>query len=582
MCEGGKQIMPFIKIKADGKIKTISVTKYSTILQAIRQAGISFETPCSGIGSCGKCRVIAKGELEAPEADEKKFIDMRKGERLACIAKISGDTEIEIISKDKSIKTINSGITCDAEVDSSIKSVCLGSINGNTNYEINNVSLLKKIEQFENDSNYAEYKNQLYGVIYNDELIDVCTKKAEILAVAVDIGTTGVSAYLISLETGEILKKTSALNPQTEFGGDVITRMAFCMENEGGTLKLQKLIVDEINTLIERMLTDNFKKNQIYNAVIAGNTTMLHLFLGINPSSMAKAPYRPVFLNPVIINPEQVGILINPFGKITILPGASSYVGADIVSGIAASGFNKKKYNSLFIDIGTNGEIAAICNGRMICTSTAAGPALEGMNISCGSRAENGAIETFKIDESYKISYSTIGNSEASGICGSGLIDLVSELLKRKIILKNGRFNPDIDGRISSRIKDKKFYITDKVFLSQKDIRQIQLAKGAIAAGIKMLLKKINMPVEELRVVIIAGAFGYHINADSILNIGLIPEGFTGKILFAGNTSIEGARLAAINKKYFEEMNAIKNQMETLELSTDSEFQDYFIKELNF
>lgn len=582
--------MPLISINVEGKIKKVSLAKASTILQAIRQADIKFETPCNGMGLCGKCKVIAKGELEAPELNEEKFIDTEKGERLACITKVLGDAEVEIIRKNKSIKTVNSGITCNVDVNSNIKLVSIGSIEKDCpkpfiesiDYVIKNFMLLKKVEKLEKESLDEKNTVQIYGVIYNNELIDIQIEKTEILAVAIDIGTTGVSAYLIDLKNGQILKKASALNPQTEVGGDVITRMAYCMNNEEGVLKLQRLIVDEINALIEQLIFDKYQIDEIYSMTVAGNTTMLHLFSGINPYYMAKAPYRPIFLDSAIIEPEKIGITINPLGKIILLPGTSAYVGADIISGIAASGFNKKEWNSLFIDIGTNGEIAAICNGKMICTSTAAGPALEGMNISCGLRAENGAIEAFQIDENYNISFCTIGNAEAQGICGSGLIDLVSELLRRNIILQNGRLNSHIDNRIGSRIKDKKFYITDSIYLSQKDIRQIQLAKGAIAAGIKMLLEKINLPMEKLNEVIIAGAFGYHINAASILNIGLIPKGFEGKILFAGNTSIEGARLAAINKLYLEEMNSIKNEMQTLELSTDSKFQEYFIKELNF
>jgi len=580
--------MPLISFEQNGEQKCITMTKFSTILQCIRAAGISFELPCSGLGLCGKCKVIAKGELEAPSSDEKKFIDINKNERLACCAKIVGDVFIEFIDRKKEIKTVNSGITKNVEVHSSINLVDLGSIQRGSylpfietlNYHISDLSIYDKIACIENDKKYNDKK--LYGVTYGNELIDVLNEKKDILAAAIDIGTTGISAYLINLENGVILNKTSSLNPQTEFGGDVISRITYCMNNKDGTLKLKKLIVEEINNLIGKMIDGEYFKEQIYNVVIAGNTTMIHLFLGINPASMAMAPYRAVFLSSGVFKAGEIGISSNALGKITVLPGASSYVGADIISGIAASGFNKKEKNSIFIDIGTNGEIAAISNGEMICTSTAAGPALEGMNISCGCRAEKGAIESFDIDEEYNITYSTIDGAEPFGICGSGLLDIAGSMVERNIILKSGSLNKNMDKRVLGRLIDKNFYLTDKIFISQKDIRQIQLAKGAIAAGIKMLLEKISISIEDLDEVIIAGAFGYHINAISILNIGLIPKGFKGKIIFAGNTSIEGARLAAVNKFCLEEMNDIKSRMKTLELSTDSKFQDYFIGELNF
>lgn len=545
--------MALINFHVGGMQRCVTVPTHSTILQGIRQSDIKFETPCNGIGLCGKCKVIARGNLEPPSEEEKKFIDINRDERLACMAKIIGNVDVEFIRKHKELQTINSGDSVNVKVDSNIKLIQ---------------------NRYDGEEKYA--------VIYKDEIIDVLNKKDIILAVAVDIGTTGISAYLLNLENGEILNKLSSLNPQTEFGSDVLSRITYCMNNKQGVKNLQKLIVDEINRLTLEMLCNKYAQNQVYSFVVAGNTTMLHLLRGIDPCSMAKAPYTPVFLNTVVMNASEIGFSGNNHGIVTLLPGSSSYVGSDIVAGIVSSGFNNKKHNSIFIDIGTNGEIAVISHGKMLCTSTAAGPALEGMNICCGCRAEMGAIEAFNISDDYNITFSTIGDKEPVGICGSGLIDMAGEMVKRNIILKSGKFNYELDERICKKLRDKKFYITDKVYLSQKDIRQIQLAKGAIAAGIKMLLEEINLTIADVEEVIIAGAFGYHINPKSILNIGLIPRGFSGTITFAGNTSIEGARLATINKFSLDEMEDIKEKMKTLELSTSDKFQDYFINELNF
>ena len=220
--------------------------------------------------------------------------------------------------------------------------------------------------------------------------------------------------------------------------------------------------------------------------------------------------------------------------------------------------------------------------GRLIATSTAADPALEGMNISCGCRAEEGAIDTFLIDDTFDLHFTTIGEAQPQGICGSGLIDITAAMVKRKIVLPSGRFGPNLNPRIEARVRDKKFYLTKEIYISQTDIRQIQLAKGAIAAGVTLLLEEAGISLEAIEEAVIAGAFGYHINPDSIREIGLLPKGFKGKITFVGNSSAEGARLALINKGVMAQINELKNRIEVLELSTNPRFQDYFVKALGF
>ena len=337
----------------------------------------------------------------------------------------------------------------------------------------------------------------------------------------------------------------------------------------------------EINNTIYKLVDSSYTIDDIYHIVISANTTMLHLLLGISPASLAKAPYRPTFLNIKEMKARDISIEANKEAILSIIPSASSYVGGDIVSGIMASDFENNK-EAIFIDIGTNGELVALKDGKIISTSTAAGPALEGMNIECGCRAQDGAIEAFDIDGEYNIVYSTIGNKKAVGICGSGLIDIAAALVKRNVLLKSGRWNKDLDNKIADRLVDKKFYITENVYISQKDIRQIQLAKGAIAAGIILMLEEIGLTIDEVPKAYIAGAFGYHVNPDNIRIIGLIPKGFKGEIIFLGNTSLEGARLALINKSCLEKVHTITKDMVVLELSLRENFQDVFVNQLNF
>jgi len=563
---------------------SIVVEENTILLNAIRKAKLNIETPCNGMGFCGKCKVIARGQLSEPTDKEKKAIDENKNERLSCMVKILGDVEVELIEKQKILKTINKGFSIDVEIDSPVKLVNLPQINRTSStpyidymgYKVSSSNLYKKIASIE-EGNFKE----IWGVVFEDELLDICTYKKDVLGLAVDIGTTGVSYYLVDLSNGEIVKSMSSLNPQTQYGGDVLTRIAYCMEDSSGAAKLQKLIVNEINNTIDKIVNGIYSREDIYHIVIAANTTMMHLLLGINPRSLAISPYRSVFLSSENMKAKDISIMANEEAILTTIPSASSYVGGDIVSGIMASGFQNDE-KAVYIDIGTNGELVALKDGNIICTSTAVGPALEGMNIECGCRAEEGAIERFDIDEDYNIHYSTIGNVKAKGICGSGLIDIAGALVKRNIITKSGRWNKDIHPKLVERLVDKKFYITEDVYISQKDIRQIQLAKGAIAAGITMLLDQIGLKIEDIPLIYIAGAFGYHINPDSIKEIGLIPKGFKGDIKFLGNTSLEGARLVLINRDCYEKVYDIRYNMEVLELSLKENFQDVFVSQLNF
>ncbi len=420
------------------------------------------------------------------------------------------------------------------------------------------------------------------GVIHKEELIDVIHKDQSVLAVAVDIGTTGLSAYLLNLEDGQILNKISDLNPQTEYGGDVLSRITYCMENKDGIEILSKCIREKIDSMVDKLIGMEYERKNVYEIAIAANTTMLHLFTGVNPNTIAKAPYRSVFLDQIEIKARDMSIEINEEGNIILLPSLSSYVGADIVAGIVATDFQNKKHPSIFIDIGTNGELAAIYKGNMSASSTAAGPAFEGMNISCGSRAEEGAIDNFYIDEDYNIKYTTIGDEEAKSICGSGLMDVMAALIKSKVVMSSGRFNKNMPDKLKEKLRDKKFYITDNVYISQNDVRQIQLAKGAISSGVTMLLKEIDANIEDIEEAVIAGAFGYHINPESIKILGIIPKGFKGKITFVGNSSIEGARLSLLNKDISQAMIDIRENIKVIELSTREDFQDYFVKALSF
>jgi uncharacterized 2Fe-2S/4Fe-4S cluster protein (DUF4445 family) len=312
---------------------------------------------------------------------------------------------------------------------------------------------------------------------------------------------------------------------------------------------------------------------------------MLHLATGTSPVSLGKYPYKSALITPQVLRAADCGIRIANVGLIYIPPVISAYVGADITSGLLVSGMFETAAVTLFVDIGTNGEMAVNVGGRVLAASAPAGPAFEGMNISCGMRAETGAIESFEIREG-RVCAEVIGNTEAAGICGSGLFDIVSELAAHGVIDQTGRFVSAERSPFPERMirygDQPAFRITDQVALTQKDIRQTQLAKGAIRAGTELLLREGNIRAEDVDRVLIAGSFGYHLRAKSLINIGLLPRQCARRIDFAGNTSCAGGKAFLLNSGYRDDMAFKVRQVEVLDLANMEEFERQFIRHLNF
>ena len=388
---------------------------------------------------------------------------------------------------------------------------------------------------------------------------------------------------VFNLESGESIGTASALNPQTAYGGDVITRISHCRQDLQALSTLQNLVVKKIGALLQEALGPDHDKEQVYLMMVAANTTMLHLLAGVYPLSLALAPFRPIFIESLTVKHDYLSVRINPQGPCILLPGISAYIGADIAAGLAGIDYRSRKGITLFIDIGTNGEIVLIEGpDRMIATSSAVGPALEGMNISCGCRAVPGAVDSFTLDNDFCPRFTTIDGIPPKGICGSGLIDLTAALLKAGLISPMGAFDPRADERLRSRLSGDCYYLADGVFLSQKDVRQVQLAKAALSTGIMALLKEAGRSVDEVDEIIIAGSFGYHLNADNLKRLGMLPHNYRGPITFAGNTALSGAVLALLNQEILREMERIPEFMRVVDLASHSDFQELFISALNF
>jgi len=397
-------------------------------------------------------------------------------------------------------------------------------------------------------------------------------------------------ASLANLNSGEELDSVSALNPQAVHAQDVLSRIKLASEKSGLKLMYSELIA-EINRMIVHLARkNNISNERIYEVVFSGNTCMLHLATNTNPYSLGRFPYNPEIIGDIHLKSSEHNLVISKFGLIYLPPIISAYVGADITSGILASQLHERKGITLFVDIGTNGEMVLACDGSLSATSTAAGPAFEGMNITHGMRAGTGAVEFFNIEDRGNITIKTIGNEEAVGICGSGLLDIVGELVAFGVINKNGKLiNPEkelILPALRERIMEQDgklvFKVADQILLTQKDIRQVQLAKGAIRTGIEFLLKSKGIKASEVDKVLIAGSFGYHLRAKSLMNIGLLPREFEGKIEFIGNTSKSGGQAFLLNKNYRKQMAELVKDIEVIELANYKDFDKVFVSYLNF
>jgi uncharacterized 2Fe-2S/4Fe-4S cluster protein (DUF4445 family) len=554
--------MPDIYFKAQNI--TVKLPAGTTILQAAKSAGVMIESPCGGVGTCGKCRVlvenltsenvICQGARQLPaEEKTKKYV-------LSCQAKVYDDLTVITQSTEAPNKTLK-----------------ILSEGHSFSYELRNYIT----KRFDGE------KTLIYG---GDEVLGVESGDTTSFAygLVIDIGTTTLVAALIDLLTGKELASVSALNPQSLHAQDVLTRIHFAAEEEGLQL-LYNEVTDEINRLIDSLVEKTqINREHIYEVIYSANTAMLHLACKINPASLGQFPYASAITGGGHIPAAM--LQISRFGIIYLPPVISAYVGPDITSGVLASQLYKKEGITLFIDIGTNGEMVLAKDGLLSAASTAAGPAFEGMNITYGMRAENGAVETFQITENDEIETHVIGDIPAAGICGSGLLDIAAELVRVGIIGKNGSFVPPQAGNYSDKLKSRMvqrdgnpcFQVAQDVFFTQQDIRQVQLAKGAIRAGIEVLLQRQEIKAEDVNTVEIAGSFGYHLRQNSLLEIGLLPKEFAGKIKFVGNTSQAGGKALLLNTQLRRTMNALVKEIVSVELADDPSFESTFVKALSF
>ena len=510
-----------------------------TILDFAQKLQIKINAECGGIGKCGKCIVrIEKGEenLSKLTSSERK-INLPEKHRLACQARVIKDISDIVVY----IKEFGE-------------------------YEILKYGMEREVEIC------PVYQKKEDKVCKDNKEIDVY--RNGIFGLAVDIGTTTIVFDIVNLENGDIIGTIAKTNPQIIFGNDVISRIEYVMvdkkekrflnpdERYQKLLELQKVVVDLINESIKEF--NNDIKNSIYQAVIVGNPTMRDIFFLHDISPLGKTPYEPLILQGITKKPEEIGLDINKNGEIYGLPLIGGHVGADIVADILASEIYNEEKVCMIIDIGTNGEIVIGNKEKLFATSCAAGGAFEGVNISCGIGGIEGAIKEVKILNG-KVYYSTIGNKYPLGICGSGLIDLLSEMLKNKIIDEKARFRNEIN----------EFYITGDIKINQQDIFQLITSKAAIRTAWQILSKIYPVEIEKIEKIYLSGGFGNFINIESAINIGLIPDIEREKIIKIGNGAIEGARevlLCSDKRKLAEDIARKVKHIKTNEIEKDFDF----------
>lgn len=565
----------------------IIVNEGTTLLEAQILAGLKPDAPCGGKGTCGKCLVEVLYD-DGPEILK------------ACETQVYENITIKVKNKGGKHQLLMQGTEREIILDSAIKSQIL-KIDRPTVDNINSewdriryaladklhvsqreilvdVSVLDEIYNNMNKNDYV-----LSSVLFNNEIIDVFDDEGNTYVVAVDIGTTSIVCYLLESDSGNEMAVKSTLNPQSQFGADVIQRLNYAMES--GVEELSNEVRNAINILIKEVAKEaGISQEKIYLTAIVGNTCMHHLFLGITPKSLAKAPYNPMIDEKLILNAKDYNIKINKRGKLLVLPNIAGFVGADTMGVLIATEFDSLEELSLVIDIGTNGEMVMGNKDRMIACSTAAGPAFEGAKIKCGMRGKEGAIERAKFVNGI-LEYKVIGDVPAQGICGSGLLDIIAALVEEGVIDETGKF--DVDAKLSQgkiiEIDGKNaFYISEKVHLTQMDIREVQLAKSAIAAGISLMAEKLEITINQIEKVMLAGAFGNYMSPHSACVLGLIPKELEEKVVPIGNAAGEGAKIVALNINEFNRSTEIAEKVEFLELAINPNFQDCFVDNLGF
>ncbi|MEW6675543.1 MAG: ASKHA domain-containing protein [Nitrospirota bacterium] len=606
-------ILELMKIKLTSG-KTVPVTKNESLYHALRRQGVYLVSSCGGKGVCGKCRVkllegrgriISTGKLTPIDIDarfvlacqtfpeENLFIEIPEESRLVVGEKIA-------ISKSRDLFELLHSLK--AEISPIVKRIQLNLPLPTIHDNISDLERLKRaldgkgmkgmrfsygfVSGMATALRKADWKVNLSYTDGPEAIFISSLKSKDRYGIAIDIGTTTIVVYLVNLTDGRLIDVGSTYNSQMRYGDDVITRIIYATEGEGLD-ELRDTVVSDINALLTPIIErHDIRIEDIESAVISGNTTMLHLFWGLDPAHIREEPYIPMLNTFPLWKAGTAKLNINPQAPVYTLPCVASYVGGDIVAGVLASKMHRSDEISLFMDIGTNGEIA-IGNYEWIVTAAcSAGPCFEGSGIRHGMRATEGAIESVEIDpKTFEVVVNIIGNGKPMGICGSGMIDAISEMFLRGVIDQKGRFIREVKtGRIRDGVDGPEFLIFSRdgrdIVLTEVDIENIMRAKAAIYAGVSLLLKEVGITLDKIGRVYIAGGFGNYLSVDKAIILGMLPDLPEEKFKFLGNTSIAGAYLCLLSDTMRRKAEEIAGKMTYMELSVSRRFMDEYMSAL--
>jgi len=614
-------------------------TENETLYELLVNSGIHVRSLCGGKGTCGKCKILIQegmNFLNPPTNSEMKHLtqsEIRENWRMACQCRVES-TQIQSVLSHRSpqlriflpkdllgedFKILTSGQSKKINLNPNVKKFFVEINKPNlenpvpdTERILSSLSSIKDNKRIFNDVSFEidtirkipltirEDNHRISLTLYDNKKFIDCeagNKTEECFGIAFDIGTTTIVGYLINLNNGKIYSIASALNPQTAYGEDVISRITYIKDNPEGLVKLSSILIESLNLIIKEICTKaSVSASQIYEATIVGNSVMHHIFLNINPTYIGLSPYVPALKSDLNVKAKDVNLEIARSGYVYVLPVIAGFVGADTMGVIISSEIEKEEELTLAIDVGTNGELVIGNKNGLFTGSCAAGSALEGAHIQHGMRAAAGAIDTLKIDPSdFSVDYTTINSKKPLGFCGSGIIDAVAEMLRAKLLTRSGNFNKEFldHERIIKEEKNTKFILVNKedtpikrhITISQSDVRELQMAKGAFFSGAQLILNhlnRVNNSDLKFEQILLAGAFGNYINKNNAKFIGMIPDIPDDKIFQIGNAAGIGAQNCLLNIDLRKKARKLQEKVAYVEIAVEKDFQRAFASAMYF
>ncbi len=604
-----------IRFHPDGATpREVRVPAGTTLFDAASWNGIAVDSTCGGHGTCKKCVMrVVEGEVPISRVDPRAFTpeQMRDGWRLACRAPAERDVVVEVPPLVTRPKAATVGVGRQVVLRPAVQKRCVTLAEPTLSDQRTDLERLRDaLDDLEFTADLHAVRNlsramraadgEITAVVVDEVLVDVepGDTSARFYGLAFDLGTTTVVATLLDLATGTPAAVASLLNPQQPHGADVITRISATMMDPDALGRLTALAHQALDQLAGEVCAEaGVERHEVYEIALAGNATMVHLALGLDPEPLGVAPFVMTSREFPGLTARDLGVLVHPGARAYVFPALGAYVGGDIVAGALASGMDRDRRIRLFIDIGTNCEIVLASGDRLLATAAPAGPAFEGAAIRCGMRAAPGAIEGVKISQD-DVLLEVIGDVEPIGLAGSGLVDAVAALVAAGLVDASGRLAlPDAPGvppGLASRLqqvgKERVFVLHFRegqqmegaLYLSQRDIRELQFAKAAIATGWALLLEEVGLTQADVAQVVLAGSFGSYLSAASAVRIGLVPEVALLRIISAGNVAGEGAKMALLSVRERAAAQALLEEVRYVELSDRPDFNDRFVDRLAF